>query len=292
MSDLYFLEYFINPHQRIYWIYILSTLFIAIVYLILNPKQKRINLSKKLWFHPSATLDYRYFAISFFIKVWLVIPILIGVNEVAIFTQTVLSEHFGFFFYDGLNYTQIMSLFTVSLFIVSDFTRYWLHRFMHTVSLLWKFHSVHHSAKVLTPITFYRVHFVENILFGFRFSLATGIVVGIFIFFFGGMLNFIDILGVNIIVFVFNILGSNLRHSHIKLKYFKLIEKIFISPFQHQIHHSTKFYNYNFGGTLAIWDLWFGTIKYSCEIKHMKLGLDKVQHDNISELLLLRKKQW
>jgi len=292
MSDLYFLNYFINSHQRLYWIYILSALFIATLYLLLHPKEQKINLSQKLWLHPSATLDYRYFIISFFLKIWLVFPILIGANEVALFTQTVLSDYFGFYLYQGLSSTEIMILYTVTLFIVSDFTRYWLHRFMHRVPLLWKFHRVHHSAKVLTPITFYRVHPIENILFGFRFSLSIGIVTGIFIFFFGGLVSFMDILGVNIIIFIFNILGSNLRHSHIKLKYFRWIESIFISPFQHQIHHSKEFYNYNFGGTLALWDLWFKTLKYSGEIKQMKLGLPQVEHKDILDLLLLRKKQW
>ncbi len=289
INDLYFLEYFVNPHQRLYWIYILSTLLIATVYLIIYPKEKKINVSSKLWLHPSATLDYRYFVISYFIKIWLVMPILIGAGEIALWTHTVLNDYFGFFVSPKLSYTEIMILFTLSLFIASDFTRYWLHRFMHTIPLLWRFHAVHHSAKVLTPITFYRVHPIENILFGLRFSLTIGVVTGLFIFFFGGFLSFVDVLGVNIIVFIYNIIGSNLRHSHIKLKYFRWIEKIFLSPFQHQIHHSTKFYNFNFGGTLAIWDLLFGTLKYSTEIKHMKLGLGKnYQHKSVLDLLLTR----
>jgi len=291
MSDLYFLEYFLSPNQRVYWVYILSSLLIATVYLTFNPKEKKINMSQKLWLHPSATLDYRYFAISFFIKIWLVMPILIGANEVAFWTQALLNDYFGFFVSPGLSYMEIMILFTISLFVASDFTRYWLHRFMHTIPLLWKFHKVHHSAKVLTPITFYRVHPVENILFGLRFSLTIGIVTGIFIFIFGGLLSIMDVLGVNIIIFIYNITGSNLRHSHIKLKYFKWIEKIFISPFQHQIHHSTKFYNYNFAGTLAIWDLWFGTLKYSSEIRHMKFGLgENSQFKSVLDLFLLRKR--
>ncbi len=289
MSDLYFLEYFIDPNHRIYWIYILSTLFIASVYLVLNPKEKKVNLSKKLWLHPSATLDYRYFIISFFIKVWLVIPLLvIGINDVALFTQTVLRDYFGFYLYEDLSYTEIIFLFTVCLFVIKDFTLYWIHRFLHTIPLLWEFHKVHHSAKVLTPITFYRIHPIENILFGFAYSLSIGVVIGIFIFFFGEQLNIIDIVGVNIFVFAFNILGSNLRHSHIKLRYFKWLEKIFISPFQHQIHHSVEFYDYNFGGALAIWDLWFGTLKHSLEIKNMKFGISQGIHKSILDILLLR----
>lgn len=291
MSDLYFFEYFVTPYQRVYWIYIVTTLLIATVYLRFNPKEKKINMSQKLWLHESATLDYRFFVISFFIKIWLVMPILIGANEVAFFTQELLTDYFGFYSYRGLSHLEIMVLFTMTLFVVSDLTRYWLHRFMHTIPLLWKFHKVHHSAKVLTPITFYRVHPVENILFGFRFSLSIGVVTGVFIFLFGGLLSLMDVLGVNIIVFVFNIIGSNLRHSHIKLKYFRWIENILISPFQHQMHHSTKFYNYNFGGSLAIWDLWFGTLKHSSEVRYMRLGLGgQDRFKSVLDLLLIRTK--
>ena len=219
-------------------------------------------------------------------------PIMIGANEIALWTHTWLNDSFGFYTYKGLGYTEIMLLFTMTLFVVSDFTRYWLHRFMHTLPLLWRFHAIHHSAKVLTPITFYRVHPVENILFGLRFSLSIGLVTGIFVYLFGGMLSLKDVLGVNIIVFVFNIIGSNLRHSHIKLSYFRWLEKIFISPFQHQINHSTLFYNYNFGGTLALWDLCFNTLKYSCDIKSMRLGLARENRfKTVLDLLLLRRKK-
>jgi len=291
MNDLYFLHYFLSPNQRVFWVYILSSLLIATVYLYFNPEEKKINMSKTLWLHQSATLDYRYFIFSFFIKAWLVIPLLIGANEVMFFTQKLLNDTFGFCAYHGLSYTEIMVIFTITLFVASDFTRYWLHRFMHTVPLLWKFHKVHHSAKVLTPITFYRVHPVENILFGLRFSFTIGLVSGLFLYFFGGLLSFMDVLGINIIVFSFNIIGSNLRHSHIRLSYFKWIEKILISPFQHQIHHSTTFYNYNFGGYLAIWDLWFGTLKYSSDVGSMQFGLKgKNQHKSVLDLLLLRTK--
>jgi sterol desaturase/sphingolipid hydroxylase (fatty acid hydroxylase superfamily) len=259
--------------------------------LTVHPEEKKINMSKDLWLHPSATLDYRYFMVSFFIKAWLLIPLLIGVNEVMFFTQKVLNDTFGFHVLKGLSYTEIMLIFTLTLFVVSDFTRYWMHRFMHTIPLLWKFHKVHHSAKVLTPITFYRVHPVENILFGLRFSLTIGVVSGIFLYFFGGLLSLMDVLGVNIIVFGFNIIGSNLRHSHIKLNYFRWLENIFISPFQHQIHHSTTLYNYNFGGYLAIWDLWFGTLKHSSEVKEVTFGLHgKNQFKSVLDLLLLRTK--
>ena len=71
MDDLYFFHYLLSPNQRIFWVYILSSLLIATVYLYFNPEEKKTNMSKSLWLHPSATLDYRYFVVSFFIKAWL-----------------------------------------------------------------------------------------------------------------------------------------------------------------------------------------------------------------------------
>jgi len=60
--------------------------------------------------------------------------------------------------------------------------------------------------------------------------------------------------------FLFNALGANLRHSHIWLS-FGSLERWFISPAQHQIHHSSAEADrdINFGTCLAIWDRLFGS---------------------------------
>ena len=106
-----------------------------------------------------------------------------------------------------------MLAYTLTLFLSGDFTRYWLHRLMHSVPFLWEFHKVHHSAEVLTPITFYRVHPVENLLFGLRYSLSAGLVTGVFLYFFGAGLALLDVLGVNLFVYIAHVVGDNLRHS-------------------------------------------------------------------------------
>ena len=59
----------------------------------------------------------------------------------------------------------IVSLFTLTLFILDDFTKYFVHRCMHKFSILWAFHKVHHSATTLTPITVFRTHPLEGIIF-------------------------------------------------------------------------------------------------------------------------------
>ena len=168
--------------------------------------------------------------------------------------------------------------------MISDFTRYWLHRFLHTIPFLWEFHKVHHSAKVLTPITFYRVHPIENFLFGLRYSLSAGFVTGVFIYFFGAMIDIYMVFGVNVFLFLFSTLGANLRHSHVPFAYFTFIEKWFMSPKQHQIHHSTKHFNKNYGGFISIWDRFFGSLQLSNEVKVMKFGLRKNQMPDYTSL--------
>ena len=45
---------------------------------------------------------------------------------------------------------------------------------MHRIPFLWRFHQIHHSAEVLTPLTFHRIHPVESLLYDVRGALVTG----------------------------------------------------------------------------------------------------------------------
>lgn len=269
------LEYLVDPHRRIYWVFLLASIVVAAIFLWLTPSRRRLNFSKKLWLHPSALLDYKYFIFISIFKVLVIIPVLIGAQEVALWVNNFLLKQYGFNQTTKLSYTQIMVFFTLSLFVLSDFSRYWLHRFLHTIPWLWAFHKTHHSAKVLNPLTFYRVHPVESLLFGLRYSLVIGLVSGVFIYNFGAMLDIIDILGVNALSFVFSLAGSNLRHSHIDIGFGSAIERFLISPKQHQIHHSVQHINVNFGGFLAIWDWIFNSLVLSKGVSKLKFGIKK-----------------
>ena len=273
MNDFYALEYLINPDKRLYWGYLLSSLFIGIIYFYFTKKNSRLITSSKLWLHPSAKLDYYYFFLSYFINILLLIPFIISAKTIALEVNRFLYKQFDYFENSFFSYGEIILLYTITLFLVSDFTRYWLHRFLHTIPFLWEFHKVHHSAKVLTPITFYRVHPMENFLFGLRYSFSIGIVTGVFIYLFGAMIDIYMVLGVNAFLFFFSLIGSNLRHSHVPISYGRFIEKWFISPKQHQIHHSRKHFDKNYGGYIAIWDRIFGTLCLSNSVRVMKFGL-------------------
>jgi sterol desaturase/sphingolipid hydroxylase (fatty acid hydroxylase superfamily) len=225
--------------------------------------------------------------LGYFINVFLLIPFILSAKSVAYSISKFLYLNFGMVEQNIFSYQQTLLLYTLCLFVCSDFTRYVLHRLLHEVKFLWEFHKVHHSAKVLNPLTFYRVHPVENILFGLRYSLSVGFVTGIFVYFFGALIDIYMIFGANAFVVIFSILGSNLRHSHIPISYGKYLEKIFISPKQHQIHHSKKHFDKNYGGYLAIWDYMFGSLQLSKDVKILKFGLKKEQMKEYTTVLSL-----
>ncbi len=211
---------------------------------------------------------------------------MLSINEVAFSVLQLMQSLFGYQLKININPTTLMFLYTFTLFIVSDFSRYWLHRWLHKSTLLWAFHKVHHSAEVLTPITFYRVHPVENILFGIRYALVAGGITGIFAYYFGATLSMIDILGINLFVVMLHFLGDNLRHSPVRLGYFNALENWFISPAQHQYHHTLTGNSQNYGGALAIWDRLFNTLHHSNKHEPYHFGIhDGKQYNSLKKLL-------
>lgn len=96
----------------------------------------------------------------------------------------------------------------------------------------------HHSAETMTPITVYRTHPLEGILFSLRSAIVQGTTMAVCLFLFGNAVDLYAVLGVNVMSFIFHVTGSNLRHSHISIRYWPWLEHILISPAQHQVHHS------------------------------------------------------
>jgi sterol desaturase/sphingolipid hydroxylase (fatty acid hydroxylase superfamily) len=78
-------------------------------------------------------------------------------------------------------------------------------------------------------------------------------------------------------VFIFNSLAANLRHSHVWLSFGPVLERVISSPAQHQIHHSDapRHFDKNFGINLSLWDWMFGTLyvtQSSPEVIHYGTG--------------------
>ena len=300
----YFFDYtsqitnqFIDPKKRVFLFYILISILIATAWFMIN---KKLSLKKtlikifdkKIFFSKSAKSDYKIFLINQLIMM-IVSPFLI--------TQLTIATALYFYFHTidwlsagmfvGIAKISIILSFTIFQFTIDDFSKYIVHRFMHKWPVLWALHKVHHSATVLTPMTVFRTHPLEGIIFSLRSAITQAIGISLFFYLFGNLVSLYTIVGVNIFVFVFNILGSNLRHSHIGIRYWKWLEYIFISPAQHQLHHSIAFEHHdkNFGAALAIWDWLFGSLHHSVEFETLHLGIKKNQHDathNLKNLYL------
>ena len=280
--------YLIDPNQRIYWLYAGISLLMAMGIFYVKKLPLKTLLSPGIWWHQSAQHDYAIFIINRFLKAFGIVPVLFMMAPVAISFSSYLEQLFGAPSPTSLPNWLIITIFTMILFIVDDFTRFLLHYVLHKVPFLWEFHKVHHSAKVLTPMTIYRSHPVESLLYGMRMALSQGIAVGISYYWFGATISMFDVLGANVFVFAFNVMGSNLRHSHVWLSWGPSLEKWFISPAQHQIHHSDKriHIDCNFGSALAIWDRIFQCLIYAHSVKHpnqLNFGLGKsfTQHNSL-----------
>ena len=245
-------------------------------------------LPKRIYTHPSAKQDYALFVINKCVRALLIAPVVITMVPIALGTTDILESIFGQQQPITQSPTVIIVSFTIMLFIFDDLTRFLLHLALHKIPVLWEFHKVHHSAKVLTPFTIYRSHPLENFLYASRMAIAQGMSVGIGYFLFGPTLNMLDILGANIFVFIFNLFGSNLRHSHIWLSWGNRVENWFISPAQHQIHHSDNptHFDRNLGSALAIWDKLAGTLIKASDVESISLGAGK-QHTGHQTLLAI-----
>ncbi|MCB2254149.1 sterol desaturase family protein [Pseudomonas chlororaphis] len=218
---------------------------------------------RRVHLHRSALLDYRYYFVRALLKVALVLPIVQLVDPHILRSGDYLA------FFDNLwgarprlgENLALALLYGLGVFLLKDFIHYWLHRAFHS-RWLWAFHKVHHSAPVLVPATASRVHFVEKIVEKLAVTAALGLYAGAFWYACGGEVGRYTLFGVTYLVFIFNGLAANLRHSHVWLSFGPWLEHVLNSPAQHQIHHSDapRHFNKNFAINLSLWDWLFGTL--------------------------------
>ena len=134
----------------------------------------------------------------------------------------------------------------VLMVLTVDFLRYWLHRWAHTNSTLWRLHAVHHSVEQLYWLNTSRFHPIEK---GLQMALDS--------------LPFL-LMGVNervlALYYVSYATNGFFQHCNIDLRYGAL-NYIVGSAETHRWHHSKQIHesNNNYGNTVIIWDVLFGT---------------------------------
>ncbi|MEC7984352.1 MAG: TonB-dependent receptor [Myxococcota bacterium] len=268
-----------NPNARTYWMGLFVSVFIAALYFFIVRPPWTYKRIKKLVLHPSSQLDLQLFVGRQLLNILIGAPIVLSGWLLATKGVRWMDRHFVSPSAPDWSESTIVLLYSFVLFVCWDLSRFALHKLMHEVPFLWNFHQVHHSAEVLTPLTHHRIHPVESWLYTLRGMVVTAFVAGSFYWVFRTQLSPYTILGVPSIGFLLNVSVGNLRHSQVWIRYPTSIEKWFISPAQHQIHHSNerKHYGKNYGTWLAIWDRMFRSWLPADE-KPVSFGIENANH--------------
>ena len=113
----------------------------------------------------------------------------------------------------------------VVIMLLTDFVQYWVHRAFHRVPWLWKFHSVHHSARKMDWMAGARMHFLEIL------ALRSMTVIPMYVLGFSAA-------AMNTYVFMVY-LYSTFVHANLGWR-FSVIEKILVTPRFHHWHHGIE----------------------------------------------------
>jgi sterol desaturase/sphingolipid hydroxylase (fatty acid hydroxylase superfamily) len=146
-----------------------------------------------------------------------------------------------------------------------DLLRYWLHRAAHETDTLWRLHAVHHSVEQLYWLNTGRFHPVEK-----AFQMAVD------------SLPFV-LLGVEprVLALYYLSYATNgfFQHCNIALRY-GVLNYVVGSAETHRWHHSRqpREANANYGNTVIIWDLLFGTWFLPAGREVAELGLKEREY--------------
>src|SRR5262245_11413890 len=294
------LAYPLNPGERLFVLYLATSLLMAAAvwrYVSRREHQsggtpitlKEFLFPASIWRTASAWLDVRYFFFHQIFRVFLYGSFALMVAEWSFKTAAGLfgspqgprAEMDGpFAWLVALGY----GLVSVAVF---DLVAWALHYCQHRIPVLWEFHKVHHSARVMHPLTNYREHPVDNALYAIGLGASTGGVAASISALLGYVPSEPTVLGVGIFVVAYNGLGYNLRHSHIWLRWPGPLVYMFGSPAHHQVHHSyhPTHINKNFAFMFPVWDLIFGTFQVPQTNADVKFGLSDREEEEFTSCL-------
>lgn len=156
---------------------------------------------------------------------------------------TALSARYGFGLWPG-DWPLLAQI--VPALLLAELTEYWFHRLMHETDLLWRFHAVHHSAPRLYWMNAVRFHAVDYIIVGIVKLLPLALL--------GAGVEVLAL--VNLIAAV----HGSYQHANVPVRIGPL-NYVFSMTELDRWHHSpdASEANHNYGGTIAFWDLVFGT---------------------------------
>ncbi|MBU2896627.1 sterol desaturase family protein [Vibrio hepatarius] len=259
-------SFIIVPSHGLYFVYIASAILIAIVYTYFVNERKssfKKAVSKLYHDHTSNRVsiidDLKVFVVDKLIFGFIYSSILGLAITIKTTTLDLITNNFNT--YAMFEPTPLISVvYTVGAILVFDLGTFLEHYLAHRIRFLWEFHKVHHVPVTLNPLTAYRSHPVNQACYIIVTSSLLGLYSGLFNSFFDGQSLTITFAGQNLFMFLFLALGLNLQHSHVNIRYPRILKDIFVSPSYHQLHHSSNpvHYDKNFGFLFSFWDRLFG----------------------------------
>jgi sterol desaturase/sphingolipid hydroxylase (fatty acid hydroxylase superfamily) len=274
---------FVNLSNGLAWPYLLSSLLLAWgIYLVARRDGavqarsfREFAFPADLYRHPSTKLDFRFMAVDLLLTFLLFVPLFSVVGLAANkMLSIVIVDQLGWEPPHTMSPSSIFLL-SVAFLALTDFVNYWAHVWFHKSPILWPFHQVHHSAEVLTPAAAYRVHPIENLVIVMLQAPVAGLSALCFRYILGPDREFMLVFGVSIIGFIYALMGTHLRHSHIWFSYGPWLDRVVMCPAHHQIHHSIDpcHWNKNFGVKFTVWDACFGTLYQPGKPEALRVGL-------------------
>jgi len=166
---------------------------------------------------------------------------------------------------------------TIIFLLVFEFFQYWYHRLSHTAAgkfgkFLWRVHVAHHLPD--------KVYVVMHAVFNPVNAFITATIIQLPLILLG--ISPEAALAATLLID----LQSLVSHFNVNIKT-GFLNYIFIGTETHRYHHSANTDEAkNYGNTLAIWDIVFGTFYYKPGVFPKKLGMDRPNEYPKSENLL------
>lgn len=279
-----FLSLFLHPGNALSFKFLLSSWMIGAAVIYMRRRRAGTSFDKSFltdlfprdaFFSPSAKRDY---IVAFLNQGPILVlrastavtPALIAVPILALFGTPLANGTVD-------THWAMIGLYTLVTFVAWDFAATLSHLLRHRVPMLWELHKVHHSAEVMNPITAFRRHPLEMVIIEVVVGLVMGAVLALWVLIFGSFGSLAVIFGVNAFTLIWRAAGYNLRHSHIWVDFGPFWSRIFISPAQHQIHHSnaSQHFDKNFGIIFSFWDRMLGTLYVPEGKEEIQFGIDE-----------------
>jgi len=252
----YLRDEILNPawHNYFYWLIGLSLLVWSLE--LLKPWRKNQNAFRKDFWQDAFYMFFNFFLFS-----------LVLYNALSNVAVEAFNDFLSLFGISNLMAIEIASwpiwLQFVLMFVLADFIQWNVHRMLHKVPWLWKFHQIHHSTKEMGFAAHLRFHWMETIVYKSIQYLPLALIgFGIDDFF---------------IIHIIAVLLGHLNHANINVDY-GVFKYLFNNPKMHIWHHAKVLpkntYGVNFGISLSVWDYLFNTNYIPNDGRDIELGFE------------------